>query len=87
MHRRERSPRIAPPKIAIAAGCLGLSISAGLLASAYTTAGLDPFYMQQRERADDGSSSRAQTPDTGGDARAVGTGASEISYPPIPNSR
>ena len=39
-------------KLGFAAACVGLSVSAGVLASAYTTAGMDPYYLQQRERAE-----------------------------------
>lgn len=40
-------------KLTFAAACVGLSVSAGVLASAYTTAGMDSFYSQQRERTAD----------------------------------
>lgn len=69
--------------MAIAAGCIGLGVSMGLLASAYTTAGLDPFYRQQRERADD-VAARAAIPAR--ESWAADSGDAEpLSYPPIPN--
>lgn len=39
------------PKIAIAAACLAGSVAAGVLASAYTTAGMDPYYTQRQYEA------------------------------------
>lgn len=38
-------------RIAFGAACLGTSVAMGVLASAYTTAGMDPFYTQ-RDRVD-----------------------------------
>ena len=71
--------------MAIAAGCLGLSIATGIAASAYTTAGLNPFYAQQRESTAYGW---AGTADTGHESWAASTGTPEsLSYPPIPTPR
>ena len=75
--------------MAIAAGCLGLSIATGMVASAYTTAGINPFYAQQRDSAGDaGASGWAESTDTGDESWAASTGTPEsLSYPPIPTPR
>jgi hypothetical protein len=77
------------PKIAIAAACLAGSVSTGLLASAYTTAGMDPRYTQQYDVADtyeaphivyaDPAPARFELADSGS--------TDTPTYPPIPTSR
>ncbi|MEG3148489.1 hypothetical protein U1769_01230 [Sphingomonas sp. ZT3P38] len=95
MDRRGADGRGRPPRIAIVAGCLSLSIATGMVASAYTTAGLNPFYArqrgpfytQQRESAD-AAPGWAWTTDTGHESWAASTGTPEsLSYPPIPTPR
>jgi hypothetical protein len=86
------------PKLAFAAACLTMSVSAGIAASAYTTAGMDPFYLQQRDRAEsldapaDSAREIAYTapidlspPDRG--YRPDGEPSAGSSFPPIPTSR
>ena len=87
MDRRGVDGRGRPPRIAIAAGCLSLSIATGMVASAYTTAGLNPFYAQQRDSAG-AAPGWAVTTDTGHESWAASTGTPEsLSYPPIPTPR
>ena len=89
MDRRGVDGRGRPPRIAIAAGCLSLSIATGMVASDYTTAGLNPFYAQQRDSTGDARASGwAELTDTGHESWAASTGTPEsLSYPPIPTPR
>ena len=78
-----------PPRIVIVAACLGLSVATGMMASAFTTAGLNPFYAQQRDSTGDARASGwAESTDTGHESWAASSGTPEtLSYPPIPTPR
>lgn len=82
-------------RIALATACLGASVSVGMLASVYTTAGMDRFYARLPGSAAEmpGSAEIADSADAPSQAFAThrmssrGAPPETLAFPPIPASR
>lgn len=79
-------------RIALATACLGASVSLGMLASVYTTAGMDRFYARLPGSAAEmpGSAEIADAPPQAFATHRMssqGTPPETLAFPPIPAGR